>query len=201
MLTLGSTVMISILSPQLLSPPPYLFTSSGIGLFGLSSFLGIVIAYPIAGPFTDYLSRFLGRRSSSEVHIPEYRMPALILPFVICPPGLLIYAYTLNHQGSVYVAAVGYAMQVSALVFVPSVVMSVVVDGWPAAGSEALVLINAGKNAVAFGFTLSTPTFLAKEGLVKMMWDLCGIQWAVLVLAIPLYFLGPWARKKTLWLV
>jgi MFS family permease len=193
--------MISILSPQLLGPPPYLFTSSGIGLFGLSSFLGIVIAYPIAGPFTDYLSRFLGRRSSSEHHIPEYRMPALILPFVICPPGLLIYAYVLNHQGSIYVAAVGYAMQVSALVFVPSVVMSVVVDGWPAAGSEALVLINAGKNAVAFGFTLSTPAFLAKEGLVKMMWDLCGIQWAVLALAIPLYFLGPWARKKTLWLV
>jgi hypothetical protein len=92
-------------------------------------------------------------------------------------------------------------MQVSALAFVPSVVLSVVVDGWPATGSEALVLINAGKNAVAFGLTLSTPDWLAKVGLVKMFWDMAAIQWAVLVLAVPLYFFGPWARQKTLWLV
>jgi hypothetical protein len=50
--------MISTIAPQLLSPPPYFFTASGIGFFSLSSFLGIVIAYPVAGPFTDFLSRF-----------------------------------------------------------------------------------------------------------------------------------------------
>ncbi|PMD47713.1 MFS transporter [Hyaloscypha variabilis F] len=198
---LGGAVMIATVAPQLLSPPPYLFTSSGIGLFALSSFIGIVIAYPIAGPFTDYLSRFFGRRSHAEVHVPEYRMPALIMPFAIAPAGLLVFAYTLAHGGSAYAAAAGYAMQVSALAFVPSVVLSVVVDGWPATGSEALVLINAGKNAVAFGLTLSTPDWLAKVGLVKMFWDMAAIQWAVLVLAVPLYFFGPWARQKTLWLV
>jgi hypothetical protein len=197
----SSAVIIATIAPQLLSPPPYLFKASGIGLFALASFLGIVIAYPIAGPFTDYISRFFGRRSHAEVHIPEYRMPALVMPFLIAPPGLLLFAYTLAHGGSAYAAAAGYAMQVSAMVFVPSVVLSVVVDGWPATGSEALVLINAGKNAVAFGVTLSTPTWLASEGLIKMFWEMAAIQWAVLALAVPLYLVGPWARKKTLWLV
>jgi hypothetical protein len=196
-----SAVMISTIAPQLLGPPPYLFKASGIGLFALSSFLGIVIAYPVAGPLTDVLSRYLRRVSSAGVHIPEYRMPALIMPFIIAPPGLLLFAYTLANGGSVYAAATGYAMQISALVFVPSVVLSVVVDGWPATGPEALVLINAGKNAVAFGFTLSIPTWLEHEGLVKMFWELAGIQWAILALAVPLYFIGPWARSKTLWIV
>lgn len=196
-----SAVIIATVAPQLLSPPPYLFKASGIGLFALSSFLGIVIAYPIAGPFTDYMSRFLRQRSHGEAHIPEHRMPALLMPFLIAPPGLLLFAYTLAHEGSAYAAAAGYAMQVSALVFVPSVVLSIVVDGWPGTGSEALVLINAGKNAVAFGITLSIPTWLAMEGLIKMFWEMAAIQWVVLALAVPLYVLGPWARKTTLWLV
>lgn len=198
---MSSAVIIATIAPQLLSPPPYLFKASGIGLFALASFLGIIVAYPIAGPFTDYISRFFERRSRAEVHIPEYRMPALVMPFLIAPPGLLLFAYTLAHGGSEYSAAAGYAMQVSALVFVPSVVLSVVVDGWPANGSEALVLINAGKNAVAFGVTLSAPSWLAREGLIKMFWEMAAIQWVVLALAVPLYLLGPWARTKTFWLV
>jgi hypothetical protein len=190
--------MIATIAPMILLPPPYLLSSSGIGLFAFSSFLGIVIAYPIAGPFTDYLSRVLARKAHGEVHVPEYRMPALIMPFAIAPPGLLLLAYTFSQGGSVYAAAAGYAMQISALVFVPSVVLSVVVDGWPATGSEALVLINAGKNAIAFGLTLSTPDWLARESLVKMFWGMAGIQWAVLAVAVPLYFFGPWLRQKTL---
>ena len=193
--------MIATIAPQLLMPPPYLFKSSGIGLFALSSFLGIVIAYPIAGPLTDALSRFFGRRSHAEVHVPEFRLPALIMPFIIAPPGLLLFAYTISHGGSYYSAAAGYAMQISALVFVPSVVLSVVVDGWPATGSEALVLINAGKNAIAFALTLSTPKWLMKEGLVKMFWEMAAIQWAILALAVPLYFFGPWVRMKSMWVV
>jgi hypothetical protein len=187
--------------PQLLSPPPYLFSSSALGLFSLSSFIGIVVAYPIAGPLTDSLSRFFDRRSRDEMHIPENRIPALIMPFLIAPPGLLLFAYIISEQKSVYAAAVGYAMQISGLVFVPSVVLSVVVDGWPATGSEALVLINAGKNLVAFGVVLGISDWLAKEGVVKMFWEIAAIQWAVLVLGIPLYFFGPWARRKFAWLV
>lgn len=109
----------------------------------------------------------------------------------------MLFAYIISEHKSAYIAAVGSALQAAGLVFVPSVVLSVVVDAWPQSGSEAVVLINAGKNAVAFGITLSTPKWLASEGLVKMFWEMAGIQWAVLFLGIPLYFLGPWLRRKT----
>jgi hypothetical protein len=36
---------------------------------------------------------------------------------------------------------------------------------------------------------------------MKMFWEMAALQRAVLTLAVPLYFLGPWARQKTLWLV
>jgi MFS family permease len=187
--------------PQILLAPPYLLTSSGLGLFTVSSFIGIVIGYPIAGPMTDLLSRSITRMSRDKVHLPEYRIPALIIPFLICPAGCILLAYTLAHGGSIYIAAVGFAMQVSAMVFVPSVVLSVVMDGWPANGSEAMVLINAGKNLVAFGVTVESSKWLMKEGLVKMFWEMAGMQWAVLVFAVPLFFLGPWLRQKSMLLV
>ncbi|KAG4441455.1 hypothetical protein IFR05_003061 [Cadophora sp. M221] len=194
---LSGVVIISTLAPQFLSPPPYLLKASGLGIFSMSSFIGILVGYPIAGPLTDLLSRVFARRSRNEHHVPEHRMPALIVPFIVCPPGLMLFAYIISEHKSVYLAAVGSALQVAGLVFVPSVVLSVVVDAWPESGSEAVVLINAGKNAVAFGITLSTPKWLASEGLVKMFWEMAGIQWAVLVLALPLYFLGPWLRRKS----
>lgn len=193
--------MVSTIAPSILSPPPYLFPPSGIGLFSLASFIGIIVAYPVAGPLTDYLSRALRRRYHSETHNPEDRLPALTVPFIIAPPGLLLLAYILHEKKSVYIAAVGLAMQISGLVLVPSSVMSVVVDGWPVSGSEALVLINAGKNAIAFGLTLSAPDWLASEGLVKMCWEMAAIQWAVLALGSILYFWGPWLRMKTQWLL
>lgn len=128
-------------------------------------------------------------------------MPALIIPFLICPPGLILFAYIINNHGNIYVAAVGTAMQTAAMVFVPSVVLSVVVDAYPQSGSEALVLVNAGKNLVAFGISMAGPTWLAKEGLKKIFWEMAAIQWAALALAVPLYFFGPLLRRKTAFLI
>ncbi|KAI6712514.1 MFS transporter [Diplocarpon mali] len=183
---LGGVVAVSTLSPQLFSAPPYLFKASGLGLFSASSFIGIVLGYPIAGPLTDLLSRAFARSSREEHHVPEHRMPALIVPFLVCPPGLMLFAYIVSEQRSVYIAAVGIAMQTAALVFVPSVVLSVVMDAFPVNGSEALVLINAGKNAVAFGVTLGTPRWFASQGLVDMFWELAAMEWGLLALGLPL---------------
>ena len=197
--SIPSIVIIAALGPQFFSPPPYLLSSSGLGLFTLGSFLGILIGYPIAGPLTDLLSRKMTTLRGR--HEPEHRMPALIIPFIICPPGLLLFAYIVGKHGDIYTAAVGNAMQTAALVFVPSVVLSVVVDAYPQTGSEALVLINAGKNLIAFGITVSCSKWLSREGLVPMFWQMAAVQWAVIALGVPLFFFGPWLRKKTAFLI
>ncbi|CZR61854.1 related to MFS transporter [Phialocephala subalpina] len=193
---LGGIVIISSQIPQLFAPPPYLFDSKAIGLFTLASFIGVIVAYPLAGPMTDLLSRTLTRRNSN-IHKPEHRIPALILPFLLCPWGLILYAYTVSEAKPYYAAAVGFAVQAAGLCFVPSVVLSYVVDAYPTEGGEALVLINAGKNLVAFGVTKGNAQWLASQGLKKMYGEMAAIQWAVLLLGLPLYFLGPWLRAKT----
>lgn len=114
-------------------------------------------------------------------------MPALIIPFLVAPPGLILFAYAIASSKSLYVSATGYAMQASALVFVPSVTMSYIMDVYPQSGSEAIVLINAGKNVVAFGVTVSGAGWVDRDGIVRVCWELAAVQWVVLALALPLY--------------
>ena len=67
-------------------------------------------------------------------------------------------------------------MQTASLVFIPSVVLSVVVDAYPQTTSEALVLINARKNLIAFRITVSSPAWIKKEGLVTIFWQVAAAQ-------------------------
>ncbi len=132
------------------------------------------------------------------VHRPEHRLPALVLPFFLVPWGLILYAWTISEQKPVYIVAIGFAFQAAGLCFVPSVVLSYVVDAYATESGEALVLINAGKNLVAFGITKVNAEWLANQGIKKMYAEVAAIQWAVLLLGVPLYFFGPWLRAKTL---
>lgn len=138
----------------------------------------------------------LGKRNGG-VHKPEHRIPALIIAFLVSPPGLILFAYMIAEQRSFYIASVGYAMQSAGLVLIPSVVISYVVDAYPETGAEALVLINAGKNLVAFGISWIGNEWYAKQGLKDMFLELAGAQWGVLLFAIPLYFFGPALRRVT----
>ncbi|KAG2416021.1 hypothetical protein HFD88_007213 [Aspergillus terreus] len=192
---LGATVSMSALGPTLLSPPPYLFSSAALGLFSLSSFIGILVAFPIAGPLTDLLSRTL-RRRNNNIHKPEHRIPALIVPFVISPIGLIIFGEAISQHMHYAVAAVGQAMATASLALVPSVMLSYVVDAYPHTSGEALVLVNASKNVVAFGLTKGSYAWMEMEGVRKMFFEFAGIQWAVLFLGLPLYVFGPWVRRR-----
>lgn len=196
MLSLSRVVAISTISPNIFSPPPYLFSSSELGLFTLSSFIGIVVAWPIAGPLTDLLSRWL-RKRNNNVHEPEHRIPALILPFLINPIGLIVFGYSTARLQNYVKPAVGAAIASSGLTLVPSVMLSYVVDAYPKASGEALVLVNASKNVVAFGLAKGGYDWMAKEGVDKMFYEFAGIQWAVLFLGLPLYIFGPWLRSQT----
>jgi hypothetical protein len=50
---------------------------------------------------------------------------------------------------------------------------------------------------VAFGLTKVAYSWMAKEGVDKMLYEFAGIEWAVLFLALPLYIFGPSIRRRT----
>lgn len=88
-------------------------------------------------------------------------------------------------------------MVAAGLTLIPSVMLSYVVDSYPLMSGEALVLVNTSKNIVAFGLSKGSYTWMQMEGVEKMFYEMAGILWAVILLAAPLYFAGPWIRRRT----
>ncbi|KAK9447916.1 MFS transporter [Limtongia smithiae] len=193
-LVMGWVIVISTLVPTLFSPAPYYFTSKSIGLFSLSSFIGSFLSLPFAGVLTDTLSRYLRNRNGG-VHKPEHRLPALIMPMIICPAGLFLFGFTTAKQDSYVLPAIGFSLQSTGLAMVPSTMLSYVVDSFPETSGEAMVLIHAGKSVVGFGLALRASDWLAASGVRDQFITMACIEFALIgILGSILFIYGPRLR-------
>lgn len=194
-IVLGWVIVIPTLVLTLFSPPPYLFTSTQIGLFSLASFIGTLISFLFTGIFTDNLSSILRKRNGG-IHKPEHRLPAMILLLLICPAGVFLFGYSVNRKDKYIFPAVDFALQSTGRTMVPSILLSYVVDSFPDTSGEALVLINAGKNFIAFGLTLKASPWLIKSGVKIQFIEMASIeQGLILIFGLILLFFWPWLRN------
>lgn len=61
---------------------------------------------------------------------PEYRLPAIIIPAIIGPLGVLIFGLCVAHKTAWIGPAFGYSMQGFGLTAVSNVVVTYAVDGY-----------------------------------------------------------------------
>lgn len=188
-------VVVSVCSSQLFSPPPFLFTPAQLGNWTGTSMIGVIIAFPIAGPVVDLLSRKLSERRGG--HQPEYRLYSMIVPFVVCSPGLLLFGYTFL-KGTYVGAAAGFAMQAAGLTLAPSATISYAIDSYPFHAAEAVASVNLLTHLMSFALSRTAPAWLLRVGVKQLFIDMSIIQWAIFIgLTIPLLLFGSWIRLHT----
>lgn len=186
-------IVISVCSSQLFAPPPFFFTPAQLGNWTGTSIVGIILAFPIAGPFVDIMSRKLSERNGG--HKPEYRLYSMIIPFIICSPGLLLFVYTFI-KGSYVGPAIGFAMQAAGLTLVPAATISYVIDSHPFHAPEAVASINLLTHLISFALSKTANDWLLRVGVKQLFIDMAVIEWALFIgLTLPLLFFGPWLRK------
>lgn len=173
--------------------PPFLWGSAELGNWAATSLIGVAIAFPIAGPLTDAMSAFIGRQRGK--HMPEYRLVTLVVPFLVCSPGLIIFGYTYTN-GSYIGPAVGYAMEMASLMLIPSTILSYAIDSYPNDSSEVVALMNAVTHLIPFGLTQTASDWLVRVGPKQLFLDMAIIQWALIAgLSIVLLAFGPYLRN------
>ncbi|KAH6618442.1 major facilitator superfamily domain-containing protein [Boeremia exigua] len=188
-------IVISVCSSQLFAPSPFLFTPAQLGNWTGTSMIGVIIAFPIAGPVVDLLSRKLSERRGG--HQPEYRLYSMIVPFVVCSPGLLLFGYTFL-KGSYIGPAVGFAMQAAGLTLAPSAAISYAIDSYPFHAAEAVASVNLLTHLMSFALSRTAPAWLLRVGVKQLFIDMSVIQWAVFIgLTLPLLLFGSWIRSYT----
>ena len=95
--------------PSLLLAPPYLFSSSGVGLMEIAALIGFAIACVAGGYLADVITAEVIRRQGGAV-FPEQRLIALIPGCLIAPTGCILVAFSCSEKLHWVAIAFGFGM-------------------------------------------------------------------------------------------
>lgn len=105
-----SNIALQLTASQTFTAPPYSWALHSVGLLSLSGFTGSVISFFFGGYLIDWLAIQSIKRHGGHAE-PEYRLPAMVIPAVIGPMGLLTFGLVIAYGKPWAGAAIGYGMQ------------------------------------------------------------------------------------------
>jgi MFS family permease len=100
-----------------------------LGLLALAGFIGAVIAFFIGGKLIDIISAYMTKKNGGTRE-PEFRLPAIIIPTLIGPMGVLTFGLSAARHLPWIAAAFGYAMQGFGLTALSNVAVTYAVDSY-----------------------------------------------------------------------
>ena len=129
--------------------------------------------------------------------MPEYRLPAIVIPGTVGPAGILIFGLCIAQKALWIGPAVGYAMQAFGVAAISNVAVTYTLDSyWPVTG-EALVIIFVIRNTIGMLLSLYAVDWIEKQGLTPVFGEMTAIQVVSILFSIPLYMWGPSLRALT----
>jgi hypothetical protein len=92
---LGGIVTIATVGPQILAQPPYLW-GNNVGLLGIGSFVGTVLAFIVTYFVADWLIERLAfnQRVSHGMAEPEARLPAMFPALFLATTGIWTFGFS-----------------------------------------------------------------------------------------------------------
>lgn len=105
----SSNIVVQLVASQTFTAPPWNWTIHSIGLLSISGFVGTLVSFFVGGRLIDLIAvRMTARRA--ERPEPEFRLPAMVIPAVVGPMGMLCYGLIIATQDGWAGAAIGYGM-------------------------------------------------------------------------------------------
>ncbi|EKG14377.1 Major facilitator superfamily [Macrophomina phaseolina MS6] len=188
-LTIGWTVLCSVVLAAVYSAPPHLFDAQAVGFFNWGPLVGLMVGIPVGGALADVLStRARKRRGPSAAHDPRDRLPALLVGSLVSPAGWLLMGFALRDGLQWGVVSVGWGMSAFGLTASANVLLTYSVDCFPERAGHIGVLVNFMKNAIAFGVSYGSLSWYAASGPVGQFGAMAGAIWAVYLFVPVVYF-------------
>jgi MFS family permease len=128
-LTYSRNIVVQLTSGHTFTKKPYSWKVGGLGLLSISGFIGALCAFFIGGKLIDMIARKM-TSINGGMRQPEFRLPALVIPALIGPMGVLTFGLCVAHKTPWIGAAFGYGMQGFGLTAVSNVVVTFAVDAY-----------------------------------------------------------------------
>lgn len=192
----GWDISIQLTSTRTFTVAPYFWKIHSLGLLSISGFVGAVISFFIGGKLIDYIATQMTARKGGHAE-PEYRLPAIVIPAVIGPMGVLTFGLVIANHKTYWGAVVGFAMLGFGLAAASNVVVTYAVDAYRPISGEVLVIVFALRNVMACILSLYIADWIKNEGVKNAFGEMVGIQYGILSLSVVLYFFGKRIRAFT----
>jgi MFS family permease len=185
-LTIGWTVIISILIAVVYASPPLLWNARSIGLLNISSLIGLIVGLPVGGYFADLL--FI-RSTQGRTREPDSRsrLPVIALGALVSPSGCLILGYGLRHPDSWVLVCVGWCLLAFGLTGSANVLLTYSANSMPSRAGDIGVLVNVMKNCLAFGVSYASLPWMQAMGTVKQFAIMAALLWFGYFLVVPIW--------------
>jgi MFS family permease len=196
-LFVGWTIVIQVSIAQTFLQPPYSWTLARVGLFHLAGWIGALSALYFGGLLIDFLVSKGDKQHLVNTTSPEKRLPALVIPFIIAPFGLIVYGICLSEDTIWIGPAAGYAMHSFGFVAVSNIVVTYAVDTYKNEAGEAMVILFIVRNLIAVVCSMYCFPWILRDGLRAVFGTMAGLEWALMLFGLPLLFLAERIKKFT----
>lgn len=161
----------------ILSSPPYNFSAATVGLSYVAPLIGTLIAGVVTGPFADWTTLKLARRSRG-LREPEQRLWGLLIYCVLMPAGLLIWGLGAAHSLHWAVLLFGGLLLGYCNVAGGSYAIAYNVDCFREIAGESLVSMILCRNTMSFAFNYAITPWINVQGLQKTFIAVAILAWA-----------------------
>ncbi|KAL6917093.1 hypothetical protein ACHAPO_009358 [Fusarium lateritium] len=191
-LTIGWTVIISVIVSLIYASPPLLWNSRSIGLINISSLLGLFVGLPFGGYFADLLFLRSARKNMTGPD-PRSRLPLIVLGALSSPTGCLVLGHGLRHPNSWIQVCVGWCLVAFGLTGSANILLTYSVHSMPSRAGDIGVLVNVMKNCLAFAVSYASVPWMQSMGVLKQFAIMSGLLWLGYMLVILI-----WIWSKTI---
>jgi len=185
-ITIGWTVLASILVSMVYAQPPLLWDSLHVGLLNVAPLAGLLVGVPLGGVVADMLYKRALKRDCGDA-IAASRLPAVSIGGLISPAGCILLGYGLQHPEEWIMTSLGWAMLSFGLTGSANILLTYAVDCLPAQAGDIGTLVNIVKNCIGFGISYASLSWMVAMGPVKQFAIMASILFASYLLVIPLW--------------
>ncbi|KAJ6013697.1 hypothetical protein N7540_008288 [Penicillium herquei] len=194
-LFIGCNIAIQLTASQTFTAAPYSWQLHEVGLLSLSGFVGSLLSFFFGGWLIDWIATT--KRHGEHVE-PEYRLPAMIIPAVIGPMGLLTFGLVIATGKYWAGAAIGYGMQGFGATAAANIAVTYVVDAYRPVAGETIVIVFVLRNVIVCLISTYISKWFENQGLKNAYGELVGVAYIILSLTLLMYFFGRRLRRFTL---
>lgn len=124
-----SNIAVQLVASQTFTVAPWKWTLHSVGLLSVSGFVGSLLSFFAGGRLIDYIATRSAARHGEHPE-PESRLPAMLIPAIVAPMGMLTYGLVIAAQDNWAGAAVGYGMEGFGATAAANIVITYAVDAY-----------------------------------------------------------------------